>query len=282
MHRIEWVALDDDTVVIADDTGAFWGADRADMGDDAPFAAPMVGPGSRESTRSLLDGVISLGLGPLPSAGPPRAPTRARYAMDLIGSFHNSGRTVGNYLRAARRFRDTGRDDLAAYLERHAREENGHEKLAVRDLDALGFPGARLVARVMPPGVAPLCRLFDQLSADDHPVGCIGYSYFFESAAARRTGAQLDAWQSLSVSGADVTRFMRAHSSLGSEADHVEDMLDFIAGLPPDDRAAIVRATHLTSMLAGIAARHIGVRSDHVLWAELVEAAAEESTFCLT
>jgi len=247
MSQMEWVVLPKQIAVIADDVGRTAMMDVGGFQGEVLFARPMTGEGARVTTENLLNALIVLGLGCEPCAARPN-PTLATYALDLIGSYHNAGRTTGNYLRAAARFRELGRADISAYLERHAKEERGHEKLALRDLNTLGLPGERLVADIMPPGVGPLCDLFDRFSNSDYPIGCIGYSYFFESAAAKRSQAHLDAWQALSTTGADATRFMRAHSALGSEIDHVDDMLNFIAGLPAEDRTQIALAVYETAV----------------------------------
>jgi hypothetical protein len=266
---LEWIVLAGRVAVVADDSARHCFLDIEGFEGEVLFCQPMTGPGSRGSSRGLLRGAIVLGLGGEPSEPQLVPPTLPRYVLDLIGSYHNAGRTTANYLNAGARFRSLGRPDIAAYLERHAKEEKGHEKLALRDMNALGFPGEHLVASITPPGVAPLCELFDSLAAADYPVGCIGYSYFFESAAAKRTRAHLDAWQALSPSGADVTRFMRAHSSVGSEADHVEDMLDFIAGLPADDRSQIARAVYDTASAVRYHSSGASPAASDSLWTEI-------------
>lgn len=247
MPSVEWVVLPGKITVLADEAGRATAMDVAGFERELIFARPMEGAGARTSTQALLRALIVYALGGEPSPAK-RDLSLYTYALDLIGSYHNAGRTTSNFLHAATRFRHIGRTDIASYLERHAREERGHEKLALRDLNALGLPGDRLVAEIMPPGVEPLCELFDRYSREDYPIGCIGYSYFFESAAARRTQAHLDAWQALSPTGSDATRFMRAHSSLGSEIDHVDDMLEFIAELPAEDRTRIALAVYATAV----------------------------------
>ena len=65
-------------------------------------------------------------------------------------------------------------------MEERAREETGHDRLALKDLRALGVPGERLVANFIPEGIKPLCKRFDDLCVQDYPIGCIGYSYCLE------------------------------------------------------------------------------------------------------
>jgi len=99
-----------------------------------------------------------------------------------------------------------------------AREETGHDRLALKDLRALGVPGERLVANFIPEGIKPLCKRFDDLCAEDYPIGCIGYSYCLERIAALKEKTDIEKVHALCPDGVDATRFLRSHSSLGSEA----------------------------------------------------------------
>jgi hypothetical protein len=273
---IEWAVFRGNIAVISDDTGKCRFLDLDGFGGSLPFSSPMTGPGSRGSTAALLTGAVALGLDGHIAALRACATSLGEYVLDLIGSYHNSRRTVPNYLKAARRFRRHGRLDIASYLERHAREENGHERLALRDLQALNLPAERIVEKLIPDGVASLCDLFDRLSSADYPIGCIGYSYFFESSAATRQKADVDALQALCPKGVDATRFMRAHSSLASEVDHVRDMVNFIAGLPAQDRIEIAKAAHATAATALNALSQGSPKSELEIWAEIREVAGEE------
>ncbi len=277
IQTVEWVALSGDIAVVSRDTGEFWFVDLETCGDMLPFATAMTGAGSRGSTAGLLNGAKSFGLGGDESVLRLCTSSLPKYALDLVASYHNSRRTAGNYRKAARRFRELGREDIAVYLERHAREENGHERLAVRDLNALGLPGEHIVENLFPDGVAALCDLFDNWSASDYPVGCIGYSYFFESSAAKRQKTDIDALQAMCPEGIDGTRFMRAHSSMGSEVDHVDDMIGFIAALPANDRTEIVKSTYKTAVTVHDKVLSAGApKTDSDMWALIQSAAGHE------
>ena len=89
--------------------------------------------------------------------------------LALVGAYHTSVDTPRNLLRAARRFEELGRPEVAAYLEERAREETGHDRLALKDLRALGVPGERLVANYIPEGIKPLCKQFDDPCVQDYP-----------------------------------------------------------------------------------------------------------------
>ena len=271
----EWVVLPNDVAVIARENGEIWSTKIEDRGEFAPFAKPMSGKGSRGSTAALLNGAIALGFGEVEEPEGDSSISLTKYVYNLVGTYHNARRTPDNYVLAAERLRELGRDEIAAYLETHALEETGHDRLIIKDLRALGLPAERLVANLTPQGVRPLVDLFDRLSCADYPIGCIGYSYCFEYTAAMKPKAQVDAMQALCPDGVDASRFLRTHSCLGSEVGHVDDLIDLIAGLPASDRIEIVRAAYET---ARTTARLRGdVRKpDSAILAQLQAAAGQE------
>ena len=229
----EWVVVPDNTAVIGSETGEVWFLELGPGDQTSPFAKPMTGKGTRGSTGALLNGAVSLGFGRDEGAANAHPASLPRYVFDLVGSYHNSRRTPGHFLQAAKRFREIDRPDLASYLETHAREETGHDRLVLKDLRALGLPAERIVANLFPEGVKPVSEFFDRLTAADYPIGSIGYSYCFEYTAAMKKEPEVDALAALCPPDIDASRFLRTHSGLGSEVSHVDDMVDFIAGLRP-------------------------------------------------
>ena len=276
----EWVVVSGNTAIVARETGECWFLDLDDYGDTVPFARPMTGKGVRGSTAALLDGAVALGFGSDEKNQTGRTASLLKYVFNLVGAYHNSRRTPGHYVRAAKRFRELGRTDLASYLEKHAREETGHDRLVLKDLRALSLPAERIVANLVPEGVKPLCELFDRLASSEYPIGCIGYSYCFESTAAVKQKSDVDAMQALCPKGVEASRFMRTHSSLGSEVTHVEDLIDFIADLPASDRIGIVKATYDTAVLLADCLRRERLMSDSDILTEIEAAAGERVPLC--
>lgn len=271
----EWVVVSDDVSIIATDAGDLWFQELDGCRDFSPFARPMTGAGSPKTTTLLLNGAIALGFGEGGCELQESAATLPKYVFNLVGAYHNSSRTPGHFRQAAARFREIGRPEVADYLETHAKEETGHERLVLKDLRALKLPAERIVENLVPEGVKPLGDLFDRLSSSDYPIGCIGYSYCFESTAALKQKADVDAMQALCPDGIDASRFMRTHSAMGSEVDHVEDLIAFIANLPAADRIAIVQATHETAVRIAECLRGEGRLSDAAIVAQLSAAAGE-------
>jgi hypothetical protein len=235
----------------------------------------MTGIGAMGSTVRLLDGAINLGFAGIEKRLARPEPSVVGYIVALVGAYHTSVDTPRNLQRAARRFNELGRPEVAAYLEERAREETGHDRLALKDLRALGVPGERLVANFVPDGIKPLCKRFDDLCAQDYPIGCIGYSYCLERIAALKQEADIEKVQALCPDGVDATRFLRSHSCLGSEVTHVEETIAFVASLPANDRVRIVQETYESALIMAEGYNHELLKSEGEMLEEVQHALGE-------
>jgi hypothetical protein len=272
----EWVKVTDDVSIIARESGEVWFHTANGTKDELdPFATPMTGPGATGSTIRLLDGAINLGFAKIEKRLAHPELTLAGYAVALAGAYHTSVDTPRNLRRAAKRFEELGRPEVAAYLEVRAREETGHDRLALKDLRALGVPGERLVANYIPEGIAPLCKHFDDLCVQDYPIGCIGYSYCLERIAALKQEADIEKVQALCPDAADATRFLRSHSCLGSEVSHVEETIEFVASLPANDRISVVQETYRSALIMAEGYNHQLLKSEAEMLEELQQAVGE-------
>jgi hypothetical protein len=247
---VEWVKVTTDTTIVARESGEVWfHRPSGEKGALDPFAVPMTGMGAMGSTVGLLDGAINLGFSGIETRLARPNPTIAGYIVALVGAYHTSVDTPRNLRRAAERFNKLGRPEVAAYLEERAREETGHDRLALKDLRALGVPAERLVANFIPDGIKPLCERFGDLCVEDYPIGSIGYSYCLERIAALKQKIDIENVQAMCPDGVDATRFLRSHSSLGSEAAHVDETITFVASLPADDRIKVVQETYKSALI---------------------------------
>jgi hypothetical protein len=272
----EWVNVTGDISIVARESGEVWFHSLSSTkGGVDPFAAPMTGAGAMGSTVGLLDGAINLGFAAIESRLARPQPTLAGYIVALVGAYHTSVHTPRNLRRAAARFAELGRPEVAAYLEERAREETGHDRLALKDMRALGVPGERLVANYIPEGIKPLCKRFDDLCVEDYPIGCIGYSYCLERIAALKQKSDVEAVQALCPDGVDATRFLRSHSCLGSEVSHVEETIRFVASLPANDRIGVVRETYRSALIMAEGYNHELLKSEAEMLVELEQAAGE-------
>jgi hypothetical protein len=272
----EWVNVTGDISIIARESGEVWfHSPSTTKGALDPFAAPMTGAGSAGSTVGLLDGAISLGFSGIEKQLAHPNPTIAGYIVALVGAYHTSVDTPRNLRRAAERFNKLGRPEVAAYLEERAREETGHDRLALKDLRALGVPAERLVANFIPEGIKPLCKRFDDLCAEDYPIGCVGYSYCLERIAALKEKTDIENVQAMCPDGVDATRFLRSHSSLGSEAAHVDETINFVASLPPNDRVRVVEETYKSALIMAEGYNHELLKSEMEMLDEIGQAIGE-------
>src|SRR5947207_3476537 len=121
----------------------------------------MTGNGSAGSTVGLLDGAINLGFAGIEKRLARPDPTIASYVVALVGAYHTSVDTPRNLRRAAGRFNELGRPEVAAYLEERAREETGHDRLELKDLRALVVLGVLMVYDISPVGRQPSCMSID-------------------------------------------------------------------------------------------------------------------------
>jgi hypothetical protein len=286
VHPItEWVRIAGETAIVARESGeVFFHALGGRETEAAAFAQRMTGVGTLVSTTGLLDGAISLAFeqtdrrygevdGPLAAQVANQGPNLLRYIYALVGAYHTAKDTPRNLLWAAEHFQDICRPEVTAYLEMRAREETGHERLALKDLRALGLPAERIVANLVPAGIKPLCDIFERFCFKDYPIESIGFSYCSERIAALKPKSEIDAVQALLPVGIDATRFLRSHSSLGSEVSHVEETIEFVASLAAEDRIAVVQATYEASLLMAEGRRLESSRSEAEIRAELEQAA---------
>ncbi len=114
----EWVNVTGNISIIARESGEVWFRNLSGTKADVdPFAAPMTGAGAAGSTVRLLDGAINLGFAAIEKTLARSKPTLPAYIVALVGSYHTSVDTARNLRRAARRFEELGRPEVAAYLE---------------------------------------------------------------------------------------------------------------------------------------------------------------------
>lgn len=272
----EWVKVTGDISIVARESGEIWFHSLSGTKEDVdPFATAMTGVGSAGSTVGLLDGALNLGFAGIEKHLARPDPTLAGYIVALAGAYHTSVDTPRNLQRAARRFNELRRPEVAAYLEERAREETGHDRLALKDLRALSVPAERLVANFIPEGIKPLCKRFDDLCVEDYPIGCIGYSYCLERIAALKQETDIEKIQALCPDGVDATRFLRSHSSLGSEVTHVEETIAFVASLPANDRIRVVQETYQSALIMAEGYNHELLKSEAEMLEELQQAIGE-------
>ena len=243
--NIEWARVDADAVIVATAERAW--LERESAG--GRFARPMAAAGTVATTRKLLDGAIGAAWSRAPRGEAPPPMTRLRWVWRLAGYYQLTHATARLMAAAAQRFAAGNRPALAAWAAEKAREEQGHDRLALRDIESLGYAADQVVLSLVPPTAKALLAHFSASVAADDPIGCVGYAYTLERLALTVGAQDIAAVQALLPPGVDATRCMRVHSAIGSDAEHVADDVAVIAGLPAGERAQVVAAVYTTALL---------------------------------
>jgi hypothetical protein len=177
------------------------------------------------------------------------APSLLRHIHSLAGAYQTTHATPPTMRRVAERLAARGQHTAATHCLHVAQEESGHDTLALKDIAALGLPAQEFVAHLQPKSSLALVELFTRFADSDAPIAVLGYAYALERMALFSTEASIAAIERLIPAGIKATRCLRVHSAVGSDAGHVAESIAFMATLPPEDRAAIARATYETISL---------------------------------
>ena len=206
-------------------------------------APSSTGEITASAVRSLLDGALATAIRLHAGHLPPSPPlTPRRWIWRLVGYYHLTHSTTALLELAAERFAAAGQLELAGWAQTRAREEDQHDRLALRDLRAMGVDPLRAIAALGPHPTERLVAWFraSVLAAD--PIGCVGYAYAVERLALEVGAAELAAVAAMLPDGVRATRCMRVHSRIGSDANHVDETIELITELSPTRREAIARA----------------------------------------
>ncbi len=239
---LEWAWSEEDLVLVASAERAW--LHRPSPGPAAdPFSDPMTGEGAVETMRNLLDAAVAIPR--VRFAEVETAPlTLAQYTWQLVAGYHSTHATP-RFMRAAEaRFQAAGRDDLAAIARWEVKNEVGHDELALRDLEALGYSRSAVVRTEIPVATAAVVGYADRCVEGEHPVMVLGHAYAMERTAICNTREAVQAVEALLPPGARATRCLRVHSAIGVDVRHVSGLLEKVVPLPAEDRALIVRAAY--------------------------------------
>jgi hypothetical protein len=198
---------------------------------------------------SLIEGAITAGL--MRSASPSRNGVFSwqRYIRWLAGNYLFAGQTPGLFRRAAERFTASGRSDLAEFALQKAQEETGHAELAYRDLEALGLPAAEVIRLIAPPSAGIFADRFRGFVEGNEPIALFGFSYCMERMAVERDGAFIAGVQAICPPGIRAFRFLKVHSSVGSDGAHVDEQLSFFESLADNELKSVACAAFETGQL---------------------------------
>lgn len=251
---VEWAKISPNKVIVAT-------AEKAWLLEDTDSSAPensttqyftqsMEGAGSIETTRQLLDGAIAAARYTVNSDVRPPALTPRRWVWRLAGAYHMTHPVPKLLKEAARRFALEGHSTLAEWATEKAKEEAGHDLLALRDIKSLGYDAEAVVKELIPSSAEVMMGYFTRSVQDDNPIDCVGYSYTLERMAVGVGEEYIQKIEALFPPGVNATRCLRTHSSVGADAEHVEETVEMIAGLTSQERVRIARACYETALMS--------------------------------
>ncbi|MEM9272166.1 MAG: iron-containing redox enzyme family protein [Cyanobacteria bacterium P01_F01_bin.143] len=242
----EWAQIAPGKVVVAI-------ADRAwlyhPISRDDRFAQPMSCLGHIATTRGLLDTAIAVAQHTTKSDLRPPALTPTRWIWRLASAYHLTSRAYELMKNAAKSFAANGHSDLEAWALEKAEEEKGHERLALLDIQSLGYDAAAVVQELVPPAAMALMDYFSRSAQDSNPIDCVGYVYTMERLSLGIGEEYIQKIEALLPSDVKATRCLRVHSAVGADAEHVDENVALVAKLDSAERTRIARACYETALI---------------------------------
>jgi len=211
----------------------------------SPVAAARSSPAA-----GLIEAAISAGLtqtGHTPVEKP--RTSLPGYIRWLVGNYIFASQTPGIVRRAADRFEELGRSDLAEFSRQKAAEEDGHAELAFRDLQALGLPAIETICAVQAPSATVFVDRLRNYAESSTPITLFGFSYCLERVAVGRDHDFIRTIEATCPPGCRAFRFLKVHSNVGSDHAHVEEQLTFFESLSEADLTLVVCAAYETAAL---------------------------------
>ncbi|MEM6614328.1 MAG: iron-containing redox enzyme family protein [Cyanobacteria bacterium P01_C01_bin.72] len=251
---VEWAKIAPNKVIVASNVRA-WLLEQKPQDTLQPetaqyFSSTMESAGSIATTRQLLDGAIAAAKYAVNSGVRPPALTARRWVWRLAGAYHLTHPVPQLLKEAARRFTMQGHSLLAEWATEKAKEEAGHDLLALRDIKSLGYNAPAVVKELVPPAATVLMNYFTRSIQDDpNPIDCVGYSYTMERMALGVDEKYIQKVEALLPQGVKATRCLRTHSSVGADAEHVEETIEMIAQLTVRERIRVARACYETALM---------------------------------
>ena len=246
LNNAEWAQIAPGKVVVAT-------VDRAWLyqphSPEDRFSQPMEGAGSIATTRKLLDTAIAAAKYAINSNVRPPALTPTRWVWRLASAYHLTTPVPRLLKDAAIGFAGNGRSLLKKWALEKAKEEKGHDQLALLDIESLGYDAEAVVKALVPPAAVNLIDYLTRSVQDDDPIDCVGYTYTMERLSLGIGEDYIQKVQALLQSETNATRCLRVHSSVGADADHVEENVSLIAQLTPCERTRIARACYETAIM---------------------------------
>lgn len=213
------------------------------------FTQKMIDVDTLAETRKLLNNAIVSAWYAVKSERRPPALTPTRWVWRLAGFYHLCHSTPRLMEEAQERFASADRQSLAQWAVQKAREEAGHDLLALRDIESMGYRAEAVVQALVPPAAKALLDYFTQSVQGSDPIDCVGYSYTAERLGICIGEGYIQSIEALLPPGIKATRCLRAHSAVSTEVQHVKETLAMIAGLTSEERDRVAKACYQAALL---------------------------------
>ncbi|MEH1815254.1 MAG: hypothetical protein V7K26_33560 [Nostoc sp.] len=200
-------------------------------------------------TQKLLDRAIAYAWHTVKSDRRPPKLTRTRWVWRMAGAYHSSRHTSRLMEEAAQRFAASGRTSLAEWAKQKAREEAGHDRLALLDIQSMGYEAEGVVQALVPSTATAVVDYFTQSVQAIDPIGCVGHSYASERLGTFQGEEYIQSVEALLPQGTHATRWLRIHSGVGAEVNHIEETVEIVAEMAPEECMRVARACYETALL---------------------------------
>lgn len=210
----------------------------------------MIDADTLAKTRKQLDTAIVSAWHTVKTNRRPPALTPTRWVWRLAGFYHLCHSTPRLMEEARKRFASANRHSLAQWAEQKGRDEAGHDLLALRDIQSMGYRAEAVVEAFYPPAAKALMDYFAQSAQDSDPIDCVGYSYTAERLGICIGEGYIHKVEALLPLGVNATRCLRIHSAISTtEVQHVKETVEMIAGLTPEERDRVANACYKAAFL---------------------------------
>jgi pyrroloquinoline quinone (PQQ) biosynthesis protein C len=245
----EWVRLTPNKIILATPNDVWVYRPNSEKVSSNLFAQPSNNASDIAITKKLLDTAIILGKREAFSNQRLPALNLNNWVWSLINQYHSTHSTPVLMEEASMHFAAQGNKHLAAWAEQKAIEETGHDRLALLDIQSLGYKAQDLVKAFMSPSAKSLLDYFISSVENLDPIGVVGYSYALERISLAVKQRHIQAIEAIIPSGINATRCLRVHSSIGSDVEHVDEALEMMAELTSAQRNQIAIACYETAKL---------------------------------
>jgi hypothetical protein len=247
--EVEWAHITYDKILVAT-ADRVW-LHQSTLGEsNHRFLEPIGCPGNIAITQKLLDGAIAAAKNAASASLKSPTFTPAQWVWQLVGAYHLTHSYPPLIKEAAQRFQQMGRQTLSQWAVQKAIEELGHDRLALRDIQSMGYNAEAVVeALVIPASAVALVNYLTQSVRATDPIGCVGYSYAMERIATGIKEKHIQSIEALLPPDIRATRCLRTHSSLGADVGHLEGTFQMIVRLTPQERACVAKTCYETALL---------------------------------